>query len=71
MVVSTFQLSASNNATLQAPVIPPVAPVAWMRLRASASVVQAMDVPGELTRGRAAQVKVAAHLVMTNLPLTH
>jgi len=51
--------------------MPPVAPEAAMRAAASSSVVQAIDVPGELTRGRAAHVREPLHWVMTNFPLTH
>ena len=50
---------------------PPVAPVASILARASAGVVHVIDVPGELTSGNAAQVKVALHWVRANLPLTH
>jgi len=53
------------------PVRPPVAPVLPIRVMASAVVVQVMEVPGEFTRGKAAQTKVAAHGVLTNLPPTH
>jgi len=53
------------------PVIPPVAPVAAMRVVASASVVQAMVVPALATRGRARQVSDELHEVSTNFPLTH
>lgn len=42
-----------------------------MRARASASVVQAIEVPGLLTRGNAAQVKVALHGVTTKLLPVH
>jgi hypothetical protein len=53
------------------PVIPPCAPVAAMRAWASDVVVQVIDVPGELTRGRAAQVRPDPQGVVTYLPLTH
>lgn len=54
------------------PVNPPVAPVAAMRASASAVVVQVIEVPAELTKGRAAQVRGAApQEVVTNLPPTH
>jgi len=55
----------------QAPVIPPCAPVAWIRAAASACVVQVMDVPGLLTRGRAAQINELLQGMVTNLPLAH
>ena len=54
-----------------APVIPPLAPVAWMRASASAGVVQVIEVPGLLTRGRAAQVREAPQPTLANLPPTH
>ena len=53
------------------PVSPPLAPVAWMRASASAEVVQVIEVPGELTRGRAAQTRPPLQPVLTNLPPTH
>jgi len=53
------------------PVSPPVAPVAAIRASASESVVQVIDVPGELTRGSAAQVSVAPQDSSTNEPDTH
>lgn len=53
------------------PVMPPVAPVAAIRAAASAWVVQVIEVPGELTRGRAAQVNEALQEVVTNFPFTH
>lgn len=58
-------------AALPDPVIPPVAPEVAIRAEASASVVQAIDVPGELTSGRAKQLNVAEQAVVTNFPLTH
>jgi len=42
-----------------------------MRASASAGVVHVIEVPGELTRGRAAQVREAPQPTLTNLPPTH
>lgn len=53
------------------PVRPPWAPVLEMRVIASCWVVHVMEVPGEFTRGKAAQIKDELHLVRTNFPLTH
>lgn len=53
------------------PAIPPVAPVASIRLAASAEVVQVIEVPALFTRGSAAHVRVAPQGVRTNFPLTH
>jgi hypothetical protein len=43
------------------PSTPPVAPVAWMRDWASDCVVQVMEVPALLTRGREKHCSDAAH----------
>lgn len=53
------------------PVRPPWAPVLAIRMMASASVVHVIEVPGEFTRGKAAQIKGALHWVMANFPPTH
>ena len=53
------------------PVKPPLVPVFAMRVRASCWVVHAMEVPGEFTRGKAAQIKDPPHEVVTNFPPTH
>lgn len=53
------------------PVNPPVAPVAAMRAIASAGVVQVIEVPAELTRGRAAHAREGAQGSVTNFPPTH
>jgi len=53
------------------PVRPPVAPVALILANASDLVVHAIEVPGLLTSGRAAQMVTGPHGVPTNLPPTH
>ena len=53
------------------PVTPPVAPVAWIRASASASVVHVIEVPAELTSGSAKHCVGAEHWVTTNVPPTH
>lgn len=53
------------------PVKPPVAPVAAIRAKASAVVVQVMEVPAVLTRGRAAHIREPAQGLDTNFPPTH
>ena len=53
------------------PVRPPWAPVLAIRVIASCWVVHVMEVPGEFTRGKAAQIKGGLHGVETNFPLTH
>lgn len=61
-----------NQLALQPdPVKPPWAPVLAIRVRASAWVVHVIEVPGEFTRGKAAQIKPPLHGVVTNFPSTH
>jgi len=56
---------------LPLPVTPPSAPVAAIRVSASASVVHATEVPALFTRGKDLQTVPAPHGVTTNAPLTH
>ena len=53
------------------PVRPPWAPVLAIRVTASAWVVHVIEVPGEFTRGKAAQIKGLLHSVTANFPPTH
>lgn len=53
---SSHVVSSSDSEPVSAcasPKIPPVAPVAWILAKASAFVSQAVEIPGELTSGRA------------------
>ena len=51
-----------NQLALQPdPVRPPWAPVLPIRVMASSLVVHVIEVPGEFTRGKAAQIKDALH----------
>jgi len=63
--------AAGAAAADPSPVRPPVAPVAAILESASAVVVQVMEVPALLTRGRAAQTSPPAHWVTTKEPATH
>jgi len=42
-----------------------------MRASRSDAVVQVIEVPAELTKGRAAQISPEAHATVTNLPPAH
>lgn len=53
------------------PVIPPVAPVASIRARASPSVSHVTEVPRELTRGSAKHCVPPEHSVAAHVPPTH
>ena len=64
-------LGTGTVAAEPSPTIPPVAPVAAILASASASVVQAIDVPGELTNGSAAHVSPVLQADTTNDPPTH
>jgi len=65
------ELEAGAAPEAELPVRPPVAPVAAIRASASAVVVQAMEVPALLTKGRAAHVVPPEQVVVTKAPLTH
>lgn len=64
-------IQPSQSALHPDPVRPPWAPVLVIRVIASCWVVHVMEVPGEFTRGKAAQIKLELHGVVTNFPLTH
>ena len=53
------------------PLIPPVAPAAAILASASAAVEQVIEVPAELTSGRAKHWRPEPHWVTTNDPPTH
>lgn len=53
------------------PVMPPFAPLALKRFKASCSVSQVIVVPRLLTRGRAKHWRPPLQGVKTNFPLTH